>query len=146
MGDDTVTATCGCGTLNVTLSGISKERHLCCCVDCQRRTGSAFGVSWYYPDTELIAVSGPYETFERIGTRGTHYHFHYCPSCGTTVFWHVDGEGEIGVAAGCIPPAHHIGPQDVVWVSSKPQWYAPPLDLPWYSQGHASEIVHRPDE
>ncbi len=145
MSDQEIIAQCGCGQLRVTLKGVADERHLCCCTDCQKRSGSAFGSSWYYEPEDVLSVSGAYATFPRTGTRGTQYAFHYCPSCGSTVFWHVDGNEAVGVAGGCVAAEHQAGPQDVVWVRSKPDWYEPPRNVPWYDQGTASEMVWKPE-
>ena len=41
-------ARCACGDLTVTLPGPSSAVVACHCEDCQRRTGSPFGVGAYY--------------------------------------------------------------------------------------------------
>jgi len=145
MAKTIITATCACRSLKVELDGIAGERHMCCCEECQRRTGSPVSVSWYYRLDALLGVSGDYGTYSRTGTKGMRYDFHFCLGCGATVFWHANGDQAVGVAGGCIPVAEHVPPQDVVWVRSKPAWFEPPRDIPWYREGTKSDVVWRPD-
>lgn len=140
-----ITASCACAAHQVRLAGVSGERHMCCCADCQKRTGSPAGVSWYYDSGQVLAVTGAFSTFARTGTNGTRYQFHFCTACGSTVHWSVEGTNAVGVAAGCIPAEHHLPPQDVVWVRSKPDWFRPPRDIPWHDMGTRSPIVHQPE-
>lgn len=144
MSEQTIMASCSCGQLKVELAGIAKERHMCCCEDCQRRTGTAFSISWYYSLKAVLAISGAYGTHARTGTVGTAYEFHFCRDCGSTVFWHANGDQAVGVAGGCVPVERHVSPQDVVWVRSKPAWFEPPRDIPWHIEGTKSEIVWQP--
>lgn len=140
----TLQARCGCKALVVELAGVPERRFLCCCSECQRRTGAAFSISWYYPPGEAAHLQGDYATFRRVGTAGTPYAFHYCTSCGSTVFWTVESTGDIGVAAGCIPAADHVAPVRVVWVQSRVPWVPLPTDIPWHGQGTASAVVRTP--
>ena len=144
MSETQIIAKCACEAVQLVLDGISDERHLCCCDDCQRRTGSAFGISWYYERARVLSRRGDVGTFERVGTNGSHYAFHFCRSCGTTVFWDELGTDRVGIAGGCIPAAEHIGPQDVVWAISRPVWYSPPKDIIWFEKGTSGAVLHRP--
>jgi len=139
-----ITARCHCGALQVRLARVADERHMCCCSDCQRRTGAPGSVSWYYDAEDLLGVSGAYGTFERVGTRGTRYAFHFCLGCGSNVLWRVAGSGAVGVAAACVPAEHHAAPMDVVWAPSRPAWFEPPRDIAWYEKGTSSPVIHDP--
>jgi len=140
-----IIAQCACGQLVVELDGLSEERYLCCCSDCQSRTGSPLSVSWYYPPEKARHVKGEFGTFKRTGTKGTNYSFHFCSLCGSNVFWHVEQSGFVGVAAGCIPADFHMAPVKAVWVGSRPDWVVLPTDIPWHEQGTSSAIVKMPD-
>ena len=41
-------ATCACGQLQVTCRGEPRKVSLCHCLDCQKRTGSAYGIAAFY--------------------------------------------------------------------------------------------------
>jgi hypothetical protein len=42
-------AACSCGQLQVTVRGDPVRVAMCHCLECQRRTGSTFGVQAFYP-------------------------------------------------------------------------------------------------
>src|SRR5262245_31929756 len=60
------TARCACGALRITVTGEPLSVVACHCIDCQRRTGSVFGVGAYFRE-EQVAKSGD----ARIYTRPT---------------------------------------------------------------------------
>jgi len=73
---------------------------MCHCLECQRRTGSIFGVQARYP-RENVQVIGPSTKYARAGDSGGVATFHFCPTCGSTVFWELDGlPGFVAVAVG----------------------------------------------
>ena len=59
-------ASCSCGKLRVTCEGDPKYVLACHCLDCQRRTGSVFGVSAYFRQAQ-ITPSGADKIFVRDG-------------------------------------------------------------------------------
>jgi len=95
-------AECACGAFKVKVEGEPISVGVCNCTQCQKRTGSAFGVSAYFPKESVQTVSGSFNTFVRSGDLGTKWSIYFCPACGSTVFW----DGTLfpdlrGVAAGC---------------------------------------------
>ena len=84
---DERTARCSCGALSIRASGEPGKISACHCPSCQRRTGSAFGVAVFYPH-ERTTPSGPSSVFVRTGDSGSPLEFHFCPQCGSTVFWY----------------------------------------------------------
>ena len=82
----TRTATCQCGELKAHCDGEPLVVSLCSCRDCQRRTGSAFGLSAFYP-WQAVTIEGDRNTFARTSDDGFGVAFHLCPTCGTSVFW-----------------------------------------------------------
>lgn len=143
--DRPLEARCGCGKLVVALQGVTDARYLCCCSECQRRTGAPYGVSWYYTSATARRVSGTYGTHKRVGPKGTSYRFHYCLDCGSTVFWTIENSNSVGVAAGCVPAALHEPPVKAVWVGERPRWVPLPLDIPWHEGGTKSPVVREAD-
>ena len=78
----------------------------CHCDFCQKRTGSAFQVSALFPDAQGIGVTGEtkiYNGLEINGvgtTDGDEVSYHFCPTCGSTVFWTIDGRPGMAIAVG----------------------------------------------
>ena len=59
---------------------------ICHCLDCQKRTGSAFGYQARFP-ADQVTVEGEMKEFERLGDSGQTVTFRFCPLCGSTVYW-----------------------------------------------------------
>ncbi len=79
-------ATCACGQLRLTCDGDPIRVSVCHCLACQQRTGSAFGAQARF-GREQVAVEGAATQFIRVGDGGTAITFHFCPACGSTVYW-----------------------------------------------------------
>ena len=115
-------ARCGCGALTVDLPGPSEVIVACHCIDCQRRSGSPFGVGAYYP-ADAIRIAGDAKEFVRPTATGGKFRSYFCPTCGSTVYWKADKHPTmIGVAVGAIASPDYPGPVRSVWEQSRHQW------------------------
>lgn len=84
------TASCPCGQLSLTCEGDPVRVSVCHCLDCQRRSGSAFAAQARWPAAR-VAMTGDYREWSRTGDSGTSATFRFCPTCGTTVAYRSDG-------------------------------------------------------
>jgi hypothetical protein len=115
-------AQCSCGALSVEIEGEPAGVVACHCVACQRRTGSVFGVGAYYARDQL-ALSGPATQYTRPTDAGHTFTSYFCPTCGTSVYWHSGkNPGMIGVAVGAIADPHFPAPARSVWERAKHDW------------------------
>lgn len=80
-------ARCACGQLEARCEGEPAFVSLCNCTQCQRRTGSAFGVAAFYTH-ETVVLTGEATEFTRGADSGYDVSFRFCPKCGTTVYWY----------------------------------------------------------
>jgi hypothetical protein len=93
-------ATCMCGQLKAGCTGEPVRVSMCHCLECQKRTGSAFGLQARFPQAN-VEVSGTSSTFKRTGDEGSVVTHHFCPTCGSTVFYENDRvPGHFGVPVG----------------------------------------------
>jgi hypothetical protein len=107
----------------------------CCCLQCQRRTGSLFGVTAFFAEAQVTAVEGEETTFRRIGHSGKGLNFHFCPRCGSTVYWEPEARpGRVAVAAGAFADPGFPAPQRMIWTESRHPWVCTPDDLPLHPQ------------
>jgi hypothetical protein len=83
------TASCSCGALTAVCEGEPVRVSVCHCLDCQKRTGSAFGVQARFPN-EQVTISGAWREWMRIGDEGSHARFRFCPTCSAILFYVVD--------------------------------------------------------
>ena len=59
------TAACSCGQLRVTCEGEPVRISMCHCLECQKRTGSTYGVQARWPATQ-VAVDGRSSRFAQL--------------------------------------------------------------------------------
>ena len=101
---------------------------VCHCLDCQRRTGSAFGAAAFFP-REQVVVAGQSKSFERSSDSGAVVRFHFCPECGASVHWERSTRSEIvGVALGAFADPAFPAPDREVYRERGHAWVK--LDLP----------------
>ena len=62
-------ATCRCGGLTATCTGEPVRISVCHCLECQKRSGSAFAVQARWPQ-EQVELSGAYHEWVRVGESG----------------------------------------------------------------------------
>jgi len=120
-------AACACGQLKLVAEGEPVRMSICHCLQCQRRTGSAFGFQTHYPREQITAIQGRSSTFVRNGDSGNSVTFHFCPECGSTVYWEPGGHpGRITVAVGAFADPTHPAPHNSVYEISRHPWVRVP--------------------
>lgn len=87
-------ASCSCGKIRARCKGEPVRISVCHCLECQKRTGSAFGAQARFP-RENVEVSGEPSTFTRKGDEGSVATFRFCGHCGTTVWYATDDQPDI---------------------------------------------------
>ena len=95
---------CQCGQLRYAATGLPTRTALCHCRYCQTRTGSAFGISAYFPRSH-VSVAGKTTDYGFTTESGRRFITHFCPTCGTNVLWSLELSPDlIGIAAGTFDP------------------------------------------
>ncbi len=96
---------CACGSVRFRTHGEPSRAGVCHCRYCQTRTGSAFGVSAYFPAEKVDLLSGELRDYSFQTESGRPFTTRFCTTCGTTVFWTVGAlPGLVGIAAGTFDP------------------------------------------
>jgi hypothetical protein len=80
---------CVCGSVRFELDKQPLWVVACHCEPCKKRTGSAFGISVVADSNAVKTFTGTTKTFTRTGDSGNQVDYEFCPTCGTTVRWHV---------------------------------------------------------
>ena len=121
----TRTASCRCGQLRATVTGEPVRVSVCHCLNCQKRSGSAFAVQARWP-AEQVAIEGQSKTHMMTADSGNSATFHFCPDCGTDVFYVNDGkfDGQIAIPLGTFDDPHFLTPRYSVWEQRKHDWLA----------------------
>jgi hypothetical protein len=124
-------ATCSCGQLKVRLSGDPQLVSSCHCLACQRRTGALFGSTSFWRKSQVLAIEGERRSWRRVADSGTGMNHHFCPTCGSTVFWESEKTPELlSVAVGCFADPAFPAPVRTVWTASKHYWLPFPAAIP----------------
>jgi len=135
MAEDVVRrAVCACGHLSVTMQGEPMLVSSCCCTRCQRRTGSFYGVTVYYRPAQMTARAGEPSRFHRPDGETT---FHFCPRCGSSVWWAPDDvtEDVIGVAGGCFADPALPSPVRMTHTATRHPYVRAPEGISTYEDG-----------
>ena len=122
-------ASCSCGDLPVTTSGEPVRISICHCLACQRRTGSAFGAQARFLSSDVV-VEGLSKTWTRTADSGNRITFHFCPTCGSTVFYEPDQEPDLtAVAIGAFSDPTFPAPRVSVYEVRRHPWVAVPVEM-----------------
>jgi hypothetical protein len=121
------TAACACGGLKVTVSAPPKFTHACSCLECQRRSGSAFSYTAFF-DEAAVRAEGPSRNWRSTSSdAGRWSEAHFCPNCGVTTFTRLEAlPNMICVPVGCFTDPSFAAPGRLYWSSRRHHW----LDLP----------------
>jgi hypothetical protein len=118
------TASCRCGQLRATVTGEPVRVSVCHCLDCKKRSGSAFAVQARWPADQVI-LKGESKSWSKVGDSGVETSFHFCPSCGSDLYYrHAEGEmaGLIAVPLGAFDDPYFVQPSFSVWEERKHAW------------------------
>jgi len=124
------TASCHCGDVELRCHGRPRKISMCHCLDCQRRTGSAFSVAVFYQRDMIAVQRGTTNSFERNSASGFSVKFHFCVRCGSNVYWEPRHMLNIvGVALGAFADPTFAQPTQSVWTRDKHVWLVIPDDI-----------------
>ena len=116
------TAQCHCGSLRVIASGEPQRVYVCHCRACQRRTGAVVHSGCAYPKAQ-VRIEGDNKIYERDADSGFKIRFHFCPNCGSNVFWEGDKDPNIfGITVGSFADPNFPPPTFSVWEEVMHPW------------------------
>jgi hypothetical protein len=115
-------ASCRCGQLRATCAGEPVRVSVCHCLDCQRRSGSAFAAQARFPDDQ-VTIAGDSATWTHVGTGDKSCTFRFCPGCGGTIaFTNATLPGLTAIPLGTFADPHFPGPHYSVYEGRKHAW------------------------
>ena len=134
------TATCHCGQLQVTCQDEPTQIFMCHCELCQRRTGTTYNLAAWFGRAH-VTVTGDEHLYRRTGDTGTEFRFHFCPTCGTNLYWESGSIPDaVGVAVGCFMDPQFPGPTISLYGKRRHAWVPQLAGIPSYSAGMDSEL------
>lgn len=122
-------AACSCGSLTATAEGEPVRISICHCLDCKRRTGSAFGYNAHWPK-DRVRVSGPSNRFLRTSDEGYWAAHSFCRHCGSTVFYEIERRpGILSVPVGGFADPEFPPPTAAVYSHRRNSWVTLPDEV-----------------
>lgn len=127
----TRTAECACGHVNLTVENEPVAVVTCHCDFCQKRTGSVFQVSAVFADSEGITITGETQIYNGLVTKGVgttdgdEIRYHFCPKCGSTVFWTFEGRPVLVIAVGSFADPDFPAPTAELHTPYRHHWVQP---------------------
>ena len=121
---------CQCGSIRYRINGEPLALAVCHCTECQRQSGSAFGMSLIVRRDIFELVSGELKDFSRSSDSGRAVRCAFCPSCGTRIYHEPSYvTGVLNVKAGTLDDTSALQPTLHAWTSSKQGWVAVPGEV-----------------
>jgi hypothetical protein len=123
-------AACSCGQLHLTVEGEPARIAICHCLACQRRTGAVISNQAAFRQQQ-VTFAGETATWMRPAESGNVITFHFCPICGSTVYWESERfAGYVVIAVGNFADPSFPAPTIAVWEQSRHPWVEFPPDTP----------------
>ena len=134
------TGSCACGQIGITAACEPQTVSMCHCLLCQKRTGSTYSVHAYFP-TENVRVEGTTKVYARKGDSGAYVYFHFCPECGSTIYWEVEASpGKTGIPIGVFADPTFPPPNVSIFGPHKHPWVSVPEGIP-QNEGHSATFA-----
>lgn len=125
-------ARCTCGQLQLQVRGEPTRVSICHCRACQRRTGSIYGVQARFP-ISAVRVDGRSARYLRTADNGQRIVHHFCPDCGSTVYFQREAlPDDYVIAVGTFADADFPAPSLSVYEARQHRWAQFALDLEHY--------------
>lgn len=113
---------CLCGNVRYRADAEPAFVGVCHCRNCQKATGSAFGIVVGVPQTAL-SVQGNLATFQDKGDSGKAMYRRFCPVCGSTVMDEAEAlPGVVMVQVGTLDDPGWVKPSMEIYCDSAQPW------------------------
>ena len=114
---------CQCGALRYEISGEPVALVACHCKDCQRQSGSAFGMSLIVKREHFRWLGGEPRTFVTKGDSGARKDCLFCGECGSRIYNATAKLPDtLNVKPGTLDDTSWLSPVMHVWTASKQPW------------------------
>jgi len=103
----------------------------CHCEFCQKRTGSAFQVGAVFSGDTEIAITGETKVYNGLETDGVgtavgdDVSYHFCPTCGSTIYWTFKGRPVTVIAVGNFADPDFPAPTAELHTPFRHHWMRP---------------------
>ena len=121
---------CQCGYIRYSITQPAIRLNVCHCTDCQRQSGSAFGMSLVIKPDAFRIESGELKHFELTSDSGRIKTCGFCPHCGVRIYNKTSAL--CSIKAGTLDDTSALEPDAQYWTKSKQPWTRLDSDIPCY--------------
>jgi len=121
-----ITGRCECGGVAFSAPEVRTEVTFCHCSQCRRVGGHHWAATRAPFDSLTFSKNGSLKWYESsdFAKRG------FCNRCGSSLFYRMNGEDGIGIAAGCIDEPNSLKPGKHIFTADKGGYYDVSPDAP----------------
>ena len=125
-----ITGRCECGAVSFKVEAALETVAVCHCSQCRRMSGHV----WASTDAPFASVTFSNDeglawyASSDFAVRG------FCNRCGSSLFYRVNGEEEISIAAGCLDDTSALRTGKHIFIADKGDYYPMPDDAPLFQQ------------
>jgi hypothetical protein len=114
---------CQCGAVRYQVTGQPIAVSVCHCRECQRQSGSAFGMSMIVPREAFRLLAGEMKSFTRNSDSGRPVTCSFCGECGTRIHHEVRYmAGVLNIKPGTLDDTSFLAPSTEVWSMRRYPW------------------------
>lgn len=117
------TGGCQCGDVRYEVVGTPSKLVVCHCRDCQRQSGSAFGMTLVVSEEDFRLTKGELKTYASKSDAGRGKLGAFCPGCGTRIYHKPEWrKGSVSVKPGTLDDTSWLKPDMHIWTRSRQPW------------------------
>ncbi|WP_108879999.1 GFA family protein [Anderseniella sp. Alg231-50] len=122
---------CECGSVRFEVNAVRQTVTVCHCSQCRRTSGHLWASTHAPFDSVKFTSDSGLQWYASSTTakRG------FCKTCGSSLFYRMNDEDGIGIAAGCLEDAGDMAMGKHIFVADKGDYYPVPDDAPVFRQG-----------
>jgi hypothetical protein len=119
MSEAVLTGGCQCGAVRYAVTAPPLQLYVCHCRECQRQSGSAFGMSLIVPRAAFAVTKGTARSWSGTTDSGRAMTCFFCPACGARL-WHArNGMDTVSVKAGTLDVPVDFACAVHIWTSRR---------------------------
>lgn len=127
------TGRCFCGAARYRVAEEPLVVYACHCTDCQKRSGSAFGLSMWVRVSAIEVTRGEVRADVPLGADGRRRPGKVCPLCSVRLWSEPPHRHGLAVVRpGTLDDTSWLKPQAHLWTRSAQRWFAFPMGVPCY--------------
>lgn len=126
-----LTGRCECGAVAFEVKHVRETVTVCHCSQCRRTSGHLWASTHAAFDDLIFTQDSGLRWYVSSETarRG------FCAKCGSSLFYRMNGEDGIGIAAGCLDDTTGLCIGKHIFVASKGDYYVKPSDAEAFEEG-----------